>query len=722
MSDPFSPYPSGSIEYLPGYNPQDTDPLNWGRLRQFLAGVYRLAAGSVGPRELMPGLAGIPSVAALKATATATLPSGHVVHLLGYYDPGDGGGAFVRWDPASTATADDVTVFAPTVGSGRWISMVSGSVSVRQAGARGNDLDDDTAAFNRAVSVALVRNLVVTVPPGTYRLSDDVNATLGRGQNLTIVGIGRPLVRFTVLNKRFFVSGASVYEGTLQTAATYDSHTATCATAPAGAQVGDLFYVGSAEIIVEIHNLPRNELSRIIGVSGNTVTLEDTLVFTHSPTDSGHVVRVKTSGRFSLIGIDFAMPTASSQGFDGPVTCSNLVEPHVIDCSTTRADLNGDGFRFDQCYAPRVLAVRADGGRYNIWFRGSRRGHIQDVYARNCWAVYDLASHTIETTISGVRTIGQLAHIDHHGAIRVDVDRIHQSNDGGATSDDGYFRVIGGRLSRARFELSPTGIALGKRLTISNKTRQLVGKPTEYLIDRIHMIYDDLDIVGEAVVHAEACAIAKFINVRGPDVTLLGAQVTSNADSRVDHLVIDGCDVPNAMLQMAPRCKTVRISGTRARGVYLWGFSGLLARLAISDCTFVGAPDSLFVSEADGSYSQITFTGCFFDGTAGGTFEALSNASKTLVFVGCTFLDVSWGTLQLAQCRFDSACRFEGTTSTAGIEIDTDVPMHRAGLKVLDTRQSAVADATGGATVDAEARTALNAALAALRAHGLISS
>jgi hypothetical protein len=44
------------------------------------------------------------------------------------------------------------------------------------------------------------------------------------------------------------------------------------------------------------------------------------------------------------------------------------------------------------------------------------------------------------------------------------------------------------------------------------------------------------------------------------------------------------------------------------------------------------------------------------------------------------------------------------------------------GVQVVGSRQAAIADAAGGTTVDAEARSALNALLAACRAHGLIDS
>lgn len=44
-----------------------------------------------------------------------------------------------------------------------------------------------------------------------------------------------------------------------------------------------------------------------------------------------------------------------------------------------------------------------------------------------------------------------------------------------------------------------------------------------------------------------------------------------------------------------------------------------------------------------------------------------------------------------------------------------------SGQQVIGAQQTAIGDATGGITTDAEARTALNSLLAACRAHGLIA-
>jgi len=64
--------------------------------------------------------------------------------------------------------------------------------------------------------------------------------------------------------------------------------------------------------------------------------------------------------------------------------------------------------------------------------------------------------------------------------------------------------------------------------------------------------------------------------------------------------------------------------------------------------------------------------------------------------------------------------RYTGSTWVAGEVRAATVLV--SGTQVVGAQQNAIADATGGTTVDAEARAALNALLAACRAHGLIAT
>ncbi len=72
-----------------------------------------------------------------------------------------------------------------------------------------------------------------------------------------------------------------------------------------------------------------------------------------------------------------------------------------------------------------------------------------------------------------------------------------------------------------------------------------------------------------------------------------------------------------------------------------------------------------------------------------------------------------WVKSQGLAAHYDGAAWGTAVTATA-VEIGGD--------QVVGARQAAIADAAGGATVDAEARAALNALLAACRAHGLIET
>lgn len=81
------------------------------------------------------------------------------------------------------------------------------------------------------------------------------------------------------------------------------------------------------------------------------------------------------------------------------------------------------------------------------------------------------------------------------------------------------------------------------------------------------------------------------------------------------------------------------------------------------------------------------------------------------------------GTVDVAISRV-SAGVLEVTNGTTGTERDLRLRnlLDQNGVQVVTTQGAAVADASGGATIDAEARTAINTLLARLRTHGLIAT
>ena len=129
------------------------------------------------PNGASSGAAGTPAsgttttIAGLKALSVASGLNGRAVLVSGYYAAGDGGGGQFVYDSSSAAADNAGTIIAPTVGSGRWLRVYSGAVSVRWFGAKGDATANDTTPIQSAVTLATVNNSSVFIPacvPGSY--------------------------------------------------------------------------------------------------------------------------------------------------------------------------------------------------------------------------------------------------------------------------------------------------------------------------------------------------------------------------------------------------------------------------------------------------------------------------------------------------------------------------------------------------------------------------
>lgn len=103
---------------------------------------------------------------------------------------------------------------------------------------------------------------------------------------------------------------------------------------------------------------------------------------------------------------------------------------------------------------------------------------------------------------------------------------------------------------------------------------------------------------------------------------------------------------------------------------------------------------------------------------AGGDWAGQAGALACWTTGGWRFLAPREG---MTVWRRDAGCaaRHDGSGWETGA-IDAQV-LRIGGAAVVGPRAAAIADAAGGATVDTEARAAVNALLAALRAHGLLA-
>ena len=107
-------------------------------------------------------------------------------HVLGYYNPGDGGGGEFYWDAAEVTPDNGGTIFEVTGStSGRWKRIFSECIKAKWFGAKGDGIVDDTANIQKAVEVASQHKIPLNFDEQTYCVNGQIdlfnNTTLLNG-------------------------------------------------------------------------------------------------------------------------------------------------------------------------------------------------------------------------------------------------------------------------------------------------------------------------------------------------------------------------------------------------------------------------------------------------------------------------------------------------------------------------------------------------------------
>ena len=196
-------------------------------------------------------------------------------------------------------------------------------------------------------------------------------------------------------------------------------------------------------------------------------------------------------------------------------------------------------------------------------------------------------------------------------------------------------------------------------------------------------------------------------------------------------IIGDGSNAPRSVII---RGNVLNVSGTDC----ISNVNGQFCSITDNDCT--GAVTNFVLHGSAARSSRIIGN---FAQAAGNYFAGLDGGSDVIVDAAVTNLNANGHTirgygfnvlsgygqdLQLRTRGGGSNCvEFKaidgsalGYVTNGGAASFNEVQI--ATVKVLGTQGAAVADATGGATIDAEARTAINTLLARLRAHGLIAT
>jgi hypothetical protein len=126
------------------------------------------------------------TLAELKAQAAGFVPC---VTVLGYYASGDGGAGNFYWDAEATAPDNGGTILLPdsNPAQGRWKRLVEGSLSAKWFGAKGDGINDDTAAIQSGIDAIPPSGGIVFFPRGVYRTT--VALRVRNRSNIKLAGV-----------------------------------------------------------------------------------------------------------------------------------------------------------------------------------------------------------------------------------------------------------------------------------------------------------------------------------------------------------------------------------------------------------------------------------------------------------------------------------------------------------------------------------------------------
>ncbi len=128
----------------------------------------------------------VENIAALKNLDPAAFVASQVVNVAGYSVAGDGGGGAFYSNPSSGAADNGGTIIAPNAGTGRWLRVLSGTVTPQMFGCVADGVYDNYVPFQAAITYAAGANAFLFIPAGDYLVNSGVTIP----SSLTIYGVG----------------------------------------------------------------------------------------------------------------------------------------------------------------------------------------------------------------------------------------------------------------------------------------------------------------------------------------------------------------------------------------------------------------------------------------------------------------------------------------------------------------------------------------------------
>lgn len=180
--------------------------------------IYPALAAANGASLVGGGVQIVTSIAALRLLLK-TSPSVNA-YVTGYYSAGDGGGGFYRYDPTDVVSGDNAGTIIVAADGGRWKLVGQEDwVSIKQFGAKMNDLANDGPAIQAAVNwvLSLPVGGAVYIPSGIARITTNITIPNTLSKSFTMFGDGgASQIRAAATMAMFVVGDATPQFGSIR--------------------------------------------------------------------------------------------------------------------------------------------------------------------------------------------------------------------------------------------------------------------------------------------------------------------------------------------------------------------------------------------------------------------------------------------------------------------------------------------------------------------------